>query len=41
MRADLSKLLGVAVMHFTVVEINYVNDLVRINVFYRTTKRPS
>jgi hypothetical protein len=41
MRADLSKLLGVAVMHFTVVEINYVNDLARINVFYRTTKRPS
>lgn len=41
MRADLSELLAVEVMNFTVVEINYVNDLARINVFYRTTKRPS
>ncbi len=39
MRADLSARLGVEVMLFTVVEINYVNDLARIIVFYRTTRR--
>lgn len=36
MRADLSERLGVDVMTFQVVELNYVNDLARINVFYRT-----
>ncbi len=35
MRADLSARLGVDVMHFQVVELNYVNDLARITVFYR------
>jgi Domain of unknown function (DUF4956) len=33
MKADL---LGVQVMTFQIVELNYVNDLARINVFYRT-----
>ena len=37
MRADLSKRLGVEVMNFQVIEVNYVNDLARLNVFYRTT----
>lgn len=36
MRADLSARLGVEVMTFQIVELNYVNDLARINVFYRT-----
>jgi hypothetical protein len=36
MRADLSQRLGVEVMKFQVVELNYVTDLARINVFYRT-----
>lgn len=36
MRADLSKRLGVEVMNFQVIELNYVNDLARLNVFYRT-----
>jgi hypothetical protein len=36
MRADLSARLGVEVMNFQVVELNYVTDLARINVFYRT-----
>lgn len=35
MRADLSERLGVQVMTFQIVELNYVNDLARINVFYR------
>lgn len=35
MRADLSARLGVEVMTFQVVELNYVNDLARINVFFR------
>ena len=35
MRADLSERLGVEVMTFQIVELNYVNDLARINVFYR------
>ena len=35
MRADLSARLGVEVMTFQVIELNYVNDLARINVFYR------
>ena len=37
MRADLSKRLGVEVMNFQIIEVNYVNDLARLNVFYRTT----
>jgi hypothetical protein len=36
MRADLSKRLGVEVMNFQVIELNYVNDLARLNVFYRS-----
>ncbi len=35
MRVDLSFRLGVEVMNFQIVELNYVNDLARINVFYR------
>ncbi len=35
MRAELSKRLGVEVMNFQIVELNYVNDLARINVYYR------
>ena len=37
MRADLSVRLGVEVMTFQVMELNYVNDMARINVFYNTT----
>lgn len=37
MRADLSKRLGVDVLGFQVIDVNYVNDLARLNVFYRTT----
>ena len=36
MRADLSDRLGVDVMGFQVIDVNYVNDLARLNVFYRT-----
>jgi hypothetical protein len=36
MRVDLSEWLGVEVMNFQVIELNYVNDLARLNVFYRT-----
>lgn len=36
MRRDLSERLGVEVMNFEVIELNYVNDLARLNVFYRT-----
>jgi Domain of unknown function (DUF4956) len=36
MKADLSGRLGVEVMTFQIVELNYVSDLARINVFYRT-----
>ncbi len=35
-RATLSKRLGVEVMTFQIIELNYVNDLARINVQYRT-----
>lgn len=35
MRSELSARLGVDVMTFQIVELNYVNDLARINVFYR------
>lgn len=35
MRADLSKRLGLEVMNFHVTELNYVNDLAKINVYYR------
>jgi hypothetical protein len=31
---DLSKLLGVNVLNFQILELNYVNDLARLNVFY-------
>ena len=37
MRADLSDRLGVEVMGFQVIDVNYVNDLARLNVFYRTS----
>lgn len=36
MRRDLSERLGVEVMNFQVIEVNYVNDLARLTVFYRT-----
>lgn len=36
MCAFLSERLGVDVMHFQVNELNYVNDMARITVFYRT-----
>jgi len=36
MRRDLSERLGVEVMNFQVIEVNYVNDLARLNVFYRS-----
>ena len=35
MCSELSARLGVEVMTFQIVEVNYVNDLARINVFYR------
>lgn len=35
MRSQLSERLGVEVMNFYIVELNYVNDLARINVYYR------
>lgn len=35
MRAQLSERLGVEVMTFNITEINYVNDLANINVYYR------
>ena len=38
MRVDLSARLGVEVMNFQVLELNYVNDLARINVFYSTSR---
>ncbi len=34
---DLSKLLGVNVLNFQILELNYVNDLARLNVFYNTS----
>lgn len=34
-RLALSKRLGVDVLTFQIVELNYVNDMARINVFYR------
>ncbi len=36
LRVQLSQRLGVEVMTFQITELNYVNDLARINVFYRT-----
>lgn len=36
MRSELSTRLGVEVMNFQVLELNYVADMVRINVFYST-----
>ena len=35
MRAELSTRLGVDVMTFQIVELNYVNDLARLNVYFR------
>ncbi len=35
MRAVLSERLGVEVMNFQIIELNYVNDLARLQVFYR------
>ncbi len=35
MKAQLSEQLGVEVMNFHITELNYVNDLARINVYYR------
>lgn len=35
MRADLSKRLGVTVMSYQITTLDYINDMARINVFYR------
>ena len=35
MRADLSKRLGVEVMSYQITALDYINDMARINVFYR------
>jgi hypothetical protein len=35
MRAELAKRLGVEVMSYQIVSLDYVNDMARINVFYR------
>jgi Domain of unknown function (DUF4956) len=35
MRAHLSKRLGVEVMSFQITQLDYINDMARINVFYR------
>lgn len=35
MRADLSARLGVEVMSYQIVALDYINDMARINVFYR------
>jgi len=35
MRSSLSSRLGVDVMNFQIVELNYVNDLARLQIFYR------
>lgn len=40
MRRELSGRLGVEVMTFQILEVNYVNDLVRLNVFYRKQETP-
>ena len=35
LRSYLSERLGVEVMNFHITELNYVNDLAQINVYYR------
>lgn len=35
MKADLSKRLGVTVMSYQITALDYINDMARINVFYR------
>lgn len=35
MRVDLSKRLGVTVMSYQITALDYINDMARINVFYR------
>jgi len=35
MQDDLSKRLGVEVMNFQIIELNYVNDMARLQIFYR------
>lgn len=35
MRADLTKRLGVKVMSYQIISLDYVNDMARINVYYR------
>ena len=35
MRADLANRLGVDVMSYQIVSLDYVNDMARVNVFYR------
>lgn len=37
MRTDLSKRLGVDVMSYQITELDYINDMARINVFFRKT----
>lgn len=41
MRADLSARLGVEVMSYQITALDYINDMARINVFYRATRRPA
>jgi len=39
MRADLTKRLGVEVMSYQIIALDYVNDTARINVFYQRNRR--
>lgn len=39
MRVDLTKRLGVDVMFYQIISFDYVNDMARINVYYRKTPR--
>ena len=41
MRADLSARLGVEVMSYQITALDYINDMARINVFYRATRSPA
>lgn len=40
MRADLAKRLGVEVMSYQILSLDYVHDMARINVFYRKPPAP-
>lgn len=41
MRADLTKRLGVEVMSYQIISLDYVNDMARVNVFYHRKHRAS